>query len=206
MFTIDLHIHTALGGDSAIEPEELVVQARAAGMDAVCVTEHHSYALSEPCVEVSRKTGYPIFRGMEYRAAEGHLLVFGVPLGRGDMPPGLPMQRVINWVQQREGVALPAHPYQRDMVGGSLGDRVLALSGLLALEGANGSVSEEENRQAMEAARRLGIRTVGGSDAHGLLTVGRACTVFSAPIRSERELVEALRKDRYYPRINSLLP
>jgi len=206
VFLVDLHIHTVLGGDSAIEPEEMVVHALAAGMDAVCVTEHHSYALSAPCVEISRKTGFPIFRGMEYRAAEGHLLVFGVPIGRGDMTPGLPMQKVIDWVQDKGGVAVPAHPYQGDMVGGSLGDRVMTLTNLFALEGINGSVSDDGNRRAIEAAWRLGIKAVGGSDAHGVLTVGRACTVFSAPIRNEEELVEALREDNYHPRLNGAMP
>ena len=202
MFVVDLHIHTVLGGDSAIEPAELVEQARAAGLDAVCVTEHHSYALSKPCDDISRSTGFPIFRGMEYRAAEGHLLVFGVPLSRGDMPPGLPMQKVADRVHEQGGVAVPAHPYQRDMVGGSLGDRVLALKGLYALEGANGSVSDDGNRRAMEAARTLGIAAIGGSDAHGLLTVGRACTVFDGALKSEADLVEALRRGNYYPRMN----
>jgi predicted metal-dependent phosphoesterase TrpH len=202
MFLIDLHIHTVLGGDSDIEPEALVYRAREAGLDAVCVTEHHSHALSAPCDDVSRATGFPIFRGMEYRAAEGHLLVFGVPLDRSDMTPGLPIQKVITWVHKRGGVAIPAHPYQRDMLGGSLGDRVLALEGLYALEGANGSVSQEGNRKAMEAARAMGIGAVGGSDAHGLATVGRAYTVFPAPLKNGAALVKALRNGDYRPFMN----
>ncbi|MBN2397923.1 MAG: PHP domain-containing protein [Deltaproteobacteria bacterium] len=197
MFKIDLHIHSALGGDSSIEPDDLVPRARAVGLDAVCVTEHHSHALSAPFDEISRKSGFPIFRGMEYRAAEGHLLVFGVRAGRGDLLPGLPMQDAIDWVQARGGVAIPAHPYQKDMVGGSLGDRVLALQGLYALEVANGSVSPADNRLALQAAAMLGLKGIGGSDAHGLLTVGQAYTLFPSPIRTEKELVEALRHGTY---------
>ncbi len=202
MFLVDLHIHTILGGDSDIEPKALVERAREAGLDAVCVTEHHSHALSAPCDDVSRATGFPIFRGMEYRSAEGHLLVFGVPLDRSDMTPGLPIQKVITWVHARGGVAIPAHPYQRDMLGGRLGDRVLALEGLYALEGANGSVSPEGNRKAMEAARAMGISAVGGSDAHGLTTIGRAYTVFPAPLKNGAALVEALKNGDYRPFMN----
>jgi len=202
MFKIDLHIHSALGGDSGIEPDDLVPRARAVGLDAVCVTEHHSHALSAPFDEISRKSGFPIFRGMEYRAAEGHLLVFGVRAGRGDLLPGLPMQDAIDWVQTRGGVAIPAHPYQKDMVGGLLGDRVLALQGLYALEVANASVSPADNRLALQAAAMLGLKGIGGSDAHGLLRVGQAYTLFPSPIRTEKELIEALRHGTYSAHLN----
>jgi len=202
MFKIDLHIHSTLGGDSNIKPEDLVPRARAVGLDAVCITEHHSYGLSEPFERISLETGFPIFRGMEYRAADGHLLVFGVKVGRSDMIPGLPMQTAIDWVHDRGGVAIPAHPYQKDMVGGSLGDRVLALKGLYALEAANGSVSREGNRRASEAAEKLGIKGTGGSDAHGLITIGKAFTLFPAPIRTEGDLVDALRYDEYTAHMN----
>ena len=202
MFKIDLHIHSALGGDSDIKPDDLVERARAVGLDAVCVTEHHSHALSEPFDEISRKSGFPIFRGMEYRAAEGHLLVFGVRAGRSDLLPGLPIQDAIDWVHTRGGVAVPAHPYQKDMVGGSLGDLVLTLQGLCALEVANGSVSPADNRLALQAAAMLGLKGIGGSDAHGLLTVGQAYTLFSSPIRAEKELIEALRHGTYSAHLN----
>ena len=202
MFKIDLHIHSSLGGDSNIEPDDLVERARAVGLDAVCVTEHHSHALSAPFDEISRKSGFPIFRGMEYRAAEGHLLVFGVKAGRGDLLSNLPMQNAIDWVHNHRGVAIPAHPYQKDMVGGSLGDRVLTLRGLYALEVANGSVSRKGNRLALQAAAILGLKGIGGSDAHGLLTVGKAYTLFPSPIRTEKELVEALRHGTYSAHFN----
>jgi hypothetical protein len=202
MFKIDLHIHSALGGDSNIEPGDLVPRARAVGLDAVCVTEHHSHALSAPFDEISRKSGFPIFRGMEYRAAEGHLLVFGVRANRGDLLPGLPMQDAIDWVQARGGVAIPAHPYQKDMVGGLLGDRVLTLQGLYALEVANASVSPADNRLALQAAAMLGLKGTGGSDAHGLPTVGQAYTIFPSPIRTEEDLVEALRHGTYSAHLN----
>ncbi len=202
MFKIDLHVHSALGGDSNIKPDDLVERARAAGLDAVCVTEHHSHALSAPFDEISRKSGFPIFRGMEYRAAEGHLLIFGVKAGRGDLLSGLPMQDTIDWVHTGGGVAIPAHPYQKDMVGGSLGDRVLGLQGLHALEVANGSASLADNRFALQAAAILGLKGIGGSDAHGLLTVGQAYTLFPSPIRTEKELIKALRCESYSAHFN----
>jgi hypothetical protein len=199
MFKIDLHIHTALGGDSIIKPEELIPRARQVGLDAVCVTEHHSSFLSAPLKKMGLQTGFPVFQGLEYRAMEGHLLIYGVKVGEADLLKGLPMQWAVDWVHKRGGVAIPAHPYQKHNFNGFLGDKVLEIEHLFALEALNASLASRENRMALEAAGRLGINAVGGSDAHGPSVLGRAYTLFSAPIRSEKELVEALRTGDYQP-------
>ena len=199
MFCVDLHVHSALGGDSLIRPEDVVGRARQAGLDAVCITEHHSHDLSRPFDEISRETGFPILRGMEYRAAEGHLLVYGVRAGRGDLAPGLPMQRAVDWVCARGGAAVPAHPFQRGLVGAALGMNVLKLKNIPAIETLNGSLPMAENRQAQKAAREMGLSGIGGSDAHGLHVLGRAYTVFPRPVLSAAELVRALYAGGYWP-------
>ena len=202
MFKVDLHVHTVLGGDSNIQPDDLVVRALEVGLDAVCVTEHHSYALSEPVEEISRGTNFPIFRGAEYRAAEGHLLVFGAKVEKSELLPGLPMQFAVDWAHRKGGVAIPAHSYQKGIVGSYLGDRVLELKNLIALEVINGSATSEENRRALEAAIHLGVKGIGGSDAHGLHGLGKVYTLFPEPIRTEEELIWALRYSEYTPHWN----
>jgi predicted metal-dependent phosphoesterase TrpH len=199
VFKIDLHIHTRLGGDSLIAPEEIVERAREVGLDAVCITEHHSYDLSEPVDEISRIADFPIFRGMEYRADNGHVLIYGVRVSRGNLPSGLPVQKAVDWVQKNGGVAIPAHPYQHSLTGQFMGDDILKISGLFALEALNGSVSPEGNRRAQEAAKRLQINGIGGSDAHGLQVMGKAYTCFPAAVTSMEELVAALKDENYFP-------
>ena len=130
MFKIDLHIHTALGGDSIIKPGELISRSRQVGLDAVCVTEHHSYFLSDPFKKISAETGFPVFQGLEYRAMEGHVLIFGVRIGEADLLKGMPMQWAVDWVHKRGGVAIPAHPYQKHNFNGFLGDKVLEIKHL----------------------------------------------------------------------------
>jgi len=207
MFKIDLHTHTVLGGDSLITPEQMVPRAREVGLDAVCVTEHNSYAKSRPFDEIARQAGFPIFRGLEYNAAEGHLLIFGVKVGRSELPPGVPMQRAMDWVQRQcGGVAIPAHPFQRDFLGRALGAEVLRLKGLIAIESINTSLPGDANRKAIDAARRLGVWGVGGSDAHGIQVLGKAYTLFPAPIRTEAELVCALKKGGYTACLNAYYP
>lgn len=205
MFKIDLHVHSTLGGDSAIRPEEVVAQARRAGLDGVCITEHHSYDLSKPFEAIARMEKFPIFRGLEYRAAEGHLLIYGVRAGKADFLPGLPMQTVVEWVNQRGGAAIPAHPYRAGIVGSALGDRLLKLQGLTAVETLNGSLRQDENLLADQAARQMGLRGIGGSDAHGPRALGSACTCFTRRISSEAELVAALRHDHYFAEQNDVI-
>ena len=197
MFKIDLHVHTMLGGDSAIRPEEVVERARRIGLDAVCITEHHAYDLSSPFGQISKQANYPIFRGLEYRAEEGHLLIYGVRAGKGDLLPGLPMQTVVDWVNRRGGAAVPAHPYQAGMVGRALGDRVLHLQGIAAIETLNGSIGSDENHRAHAAAQQLGLQGIGGSDAHGIQALGNAYTCFFDSIETEAGLVQALHAGRY---------
>jgi len=199
MFKIDLHIHTRLGGDSLIGPEDLVERAREVGLDAVCITEHHSYDLSEPFDEISRKTKFPIFRGLEYRADNGHLLIYGVRASRGNLPAGLPLQKAVDWVHKNGGVAVPAHPYQHSLAGQYLGDDIIKINGLFALEVLNGSVSSAGNRRAKAAADRLKINGIGGSDAHGLQVLGKAYTCFRAPVTTVKELTAVLRGGDYSP-------
>ncbi|MFP4571938.1 MAG: PHP domain-containing protein [Desulfobacterales bacterium] len=199
MFYIDMHVHTVLGGDSLIRPEEVVPRARELGLDAVCITEHHSWELSRPFDRIARRTGFPILRAMEYRAAEGHLLIYGVRAGKSDFPPGLPMQRVIDTVSKKGGAAVPAHPFQRGINGTVLGSGVLDLKNIAAIETENGSLLEEENQPARRAAEKMGLFGTGGSDAHGLQVLGRAYTVFPEPVISEEDLVLALKKGGFRP-------
>jgi predicted metal-dependent phosphoesterase TrpH len=199
---MDMHVHTSLGGDSDIDPEELIDLARAAGLNGVCVMEHHSYSRSKPLEALALQMRFFLVRGLEYHGEEGHLLIFGFPGDPGNLPRGLPMQYVINRVHSQGGVAIPAHPFQKGLVGGLLGSRVSDLQGLVALETINGSLSTNENLLAQQAARDLGIHGIGGSDAHGPSVLGRAFTCFPRPIQTPADLLDALRQGGYYPELD----
>lgn len=202
MFLIDMHVHTSLGGDSIIEPEELVDLARAAGLHGLCVVEHHSYSLSKPLEVLAHQTRFLLVRGLEYHGSEGHLLIFGFPGNPGSMPRGLPLQYVIDRVHSHGGLAIPAHPFQPGLVGGCLGHRVSDLQGIVALETLNGSISNDENLLARQAARKMSICGIGGSDAHGPVVLGRAYTRFPRSIQTPEDLLNALREGDYYPEQN----
>jgi hypothetical protein len=56
------------------------------------------------------------------------------------------------------------------------------------------------NQAAQERAAALGIRATAGSDAHIARDVGRFFTEFAQEIRTEAQLVQALRSGKFIPR------
>jgi hypothetical protein len=195
---IDLHAHTYYSRDSVLSPIDLVRRARDVGLDGIAVTEHHSVEASEPLERIARETKFPIFRGMEYSTDSGHLLVFGLKNDVFSSEKYLPIQEVIDAVNNLGGVAIPSHPFHT-RYRMQLCDKVYELRGIPALETLNASKPDEENQLAELARQKLGLKGTGGSDAHSIPQVGRAYTVFEYPIKNVTELVVALRTGNYHP-------
>ncbi len=204
---VDMHVHTVYSGDSEIDPRYAIIQAREAGLDALCITEHNSYNKSAPVLTAGTELGFPIFRGVEISTTIGHLLVYGLKddswLERRHWGR-LNGETILAAVAARGGVVVVAHPYK---AGNQFyGDHLVAAHPeIVAVETVNGSCSPEQNRQAAALAQRLGLPGIGGSDAHRLHEIGTGYTVFPQKIRSEAELVTALRAGGFWPsgRLNS---
>jgi hypothetical protein len=62
-----------------------------------------------------------------------------------------------------------------------------------AVEALNGACSEEENLFALKVARTLGLAEVAGSDSHSANSVGFVTTLLPYPVRTERELIDAIK-------------
>jgi hypothetical protein len=157
-------------------------------------TEHYFYGSSE-AIEPLReryRTAILVLRGVEFSAAEGHCLVFGVDTDRL-CPPYTPAEELVRLVNEAGGAVVPSHPYRG---GSGLGDRILALRGIAAVEGHNGCNAGGFNRRAIEAARRLGLPLTGGSDAHLPEEVGSCHTVFRERVTADN-LVALLRAGAY---------
>jgi len=65
-----------------------------------------------------------------------------------------------------------------------------------AVEVLNGACSEEENLFALKVAEHLGLAVVAGSDSHSASSIGCVTTLFSEPVRTERDLIDAIRSRR----------
>ena len=67
------------------------------------------------------------------------------------------------------------------------------------VEVVNGANSEAENRFAQEVVQLLDFNGTGGSDAHSNNGLGKGTTVFNGEIRSQADLLEALRAGDFFP-------
>lgn len=186
---IDLHCHTnRYSACSSLAPEALIARANAAGLDAVCFTEHDRLWPVEETVRLTREHGILVLRGMEVTTEAGHVLVFGL-----EQPPeGMFFARsLIAAVRAAGGLAVLAHP-------GRAGQPALAPIEAAALfdaiEVLNGSDGGAQNGASAALALAAGLPGVAGSDCHAPHEVGTVATVLPAAVRDEHELIAALRR------------
>jgi len=177
---VDFHVHSEASYDGH-EPVELILEHAAdIGLDAVVITDHDVLYASLEAAELAPEYGLVGIPGVEVSTADGHLLAIGVE----EMPEvGRPMADTVAAVEALGGAAIVPHPFQRTRHG--VRKRRLKRIDPDAIETFNAWLfTGYRNRRARRYARRYGYPAVGGSDAHSLLTVGRAYTEISvdAPI------------------------
>ncbi|MCZ6865731.1 MAG: PHP domain-containing protein, partial [Chloroflexi bacterium] len=113
---IDLHTHTAPKSYDALQtPEELVLEAKGLGLDALCLTEHDTFWEAADLQNLSRRHGLLLLPGSEVNTDEGHFLAFGLKEYGFGMHK-LPFLR--QQVDQAGGVLVAAHPYRRRGLAG----------------------------------------------------------------------------------------
>ncbi len=192
---IDTHCHTKYSYDNWLEPLDLVRRAKALGLDGVCITEHYSYEASEPVERIGHEEGLLVLRGVEIATDRGHLLAYGVAddgwnvWGRDSY---LPLDEVIERINLLGGICAPAHPF-REVGLASLLDGLLDLEGIAAVESHNGGNLDSDNDLAIRASADMGLPTLGGSDCHKTIAVGRCATEFSQQVRDMASFVAAVK-------------
>ena len=202
---IDTHCHTKYSYDNWLEPVDLIRRAKVLGIDGVCITEHYSYDASEPVEQVGRDENFLVLRGVEISTNRGHLLAYGVENDRWNLwgrDNYLPMEEVIDRINELGGICIPAHPF-REVGLSSLLERILDLEGIAAVETHNGNNSDDDNHLAIRAAKLMNLPTLGGSDCHKTAAVGRCVTEFFSPIRCMTDFIAAVRgghcRGLYFP-------
>lgn len=192
---IDLHIHEKnFSKDSFLELDEIVTIAKRRGLDAICITDHDSMGLKEYAAEYTKKTGFPVFVGIEYYSLQGDILAFGI-----DSYPEerVSAQEFIHFVHAQGGVVISAHPFRHNRRG--LEDNLATLKGVDAIEILNGSTLADATMMAVQYAKKYGFAVTGGSDCHYPDKVGVAATYFEKPIHTMEELIAAIKNHECKP-------
>jgi len=202
---IDLHVHSSPASPCSSNPvERLIEEARAIGLDGICLTDHNHVWDPTEVEGLRQKHGFLILGGNEITTDQGDILVLGL---EEDIQGVIKLEELRERVLKAGAFMIAAHPFRGFL---TFGIGYLGLTpekarerpvfqGVDAVEVLNSRVSEKENRFAAQVAEGLGLPLTGGSDAHRAGEVGRYATRFSDPIRNEGDLVEALKNGRFSP-------
>jgi len=207
MMLIDLHTHTwPLSRCSCLDPGQLIQKAKELQLDGVCLTEHNAIWSREDIHHLSHRYDFPVFRAMEVTTNYGHILVFGLEeYCSGDYF----LQDLLPRVREAGGLLFLCHPFRPPgYLELGYGRYRLDLTLEVAcrrpifrlvdgIEVFNRKNNQEEDQLAMEVGRSLGLRIIGGSDAHRPEEIGSGVTIFPDRIKGEEELIAQLRAGNF---------
>lgn len=191
IYRVDLHLHTAASPDGRSSLEGIAKAAKAAGLDAIAVTDHD---LCTPVPEVLE--GVVLIPGCEVSTAAGHItglfLERPLPLeALGRLPAP---EAAVEAIREAGGLAVLAHPYQRP--GAAPEQFTFPLDAIEAVNARACFKVPEANEKAAALAQKRGLPAVGGSDAHDAAEVGNAYTELEAEALAVPALREALAAGR----------
>jgi predicted metal-dependent phosphoesterase TrpH len=202
---IDLHVHSLPASPcSNISIEEIIEEAKAIGLDGICLTDHNHLWDAYKVENLRQQHGFLILRGNEITTEQGDILVFGL---EEEIEGVIRLEELRHKVLRAGGFMIVAHPFRGFL---TFGMNYLGLTKEKAMERPvfqwvdavevlNSKVSEEENRFAAQVAEGLNLPVTGGSDAHGSGEVGLYATRFPCRIHNEQDLIAAFRKGGFSP-------
>jgi predicted metal-dependent phosphoesterase TrpH len=199
-WTIELHCHTYVSGDSLSAPARLLEVCRRRGIDRLAITDHNAVAGARAALALDPERIIP---GEEIMTTQGELLAFFV----GELvPAGLPPDEALRRLRDQGAFISVSHPFDHVRKGAwNLADLERILDRVDALEVFNARVlSAEPNRLAAELAERARLPGTSGSDAHTYAEVGRAAMVLP-PFSDAESLRVSLRSARILRRRSSPL-
>lgn len=201
----DLHTHTSQGSAcSRMSISELIQAACERGLDGVCITDHDYGWDPQELAKYSRESGIQVYGGIELSTSVGEILIYGVHQSLLHFREDLPA--LVGFIREQRGVMVAAHPFREDFALSVFSREERGLEPIEiekmcrrplfdyvdALEVYNGRSNWREINGAKEAARILGKKGTGGSDAHSILSVGSCITVFADPVENEVQLAGQL--------------
>lgn len=203
---LDLHIHTSWNSaDSNLHPIELIQQAKQVGLNGVVVTEHDKCWDRFMARDLAAEYDFLFLRGMEVSTDLGHVLVYGLDEYVSGIQQAEKLRQVVD---DAGGAMVVAHPFRRAFTAhfrNGAEPTPLTLEDAIhrpvfdlvdGVEVCNGGSIDRENKLAMEACDALQLAPTGGSDAHSDLGIGCYATQFNDSIRTEVDVIAALKQGR----------
>ncbi len=180
----DLHVHTTYSADSLITPQDLVYYSKKRGLNACAVTDHNTL---EGAFKIAKETDFLIIPGMEVSSADGHIVALNV---KELVPKGLSALETVERIHRAGGVAIACHPYV--YFKGCLGEKVCEDFDAIEVINARAFPFKRSVKKAEEAAERLRLPQVAGTDAHFGPQIGSGYTEIEAAEPTVEAIAEAI--------------
>jgi predicted metal-dependent phosphoesterase TrpH len=204
----DLHMHTSWSHDCSTPVEDLIDHAEAEGLGAIAVTDHNAFGGALAAVELARRRPLVVIPGEEVKT-DGQGEVIGLFL-REEIPRGLSFADTIAAIREQDGVVYLPHPFDRLHAIPAPETLHRHLPDIDVLEVYNARLLfESYNDEAVRFARKYGLLSGAGSDAHVLQGVGTGALRMRAFDGPEEFLLslrtaEVLRRPRSLAYLQSL--
>ena len=201
MLRLDLHLHTWGSWDCLSDPEVVLEQARARGVERLAITDHNRLG-----VALAMAARYPdaVIPGEEVKTAEG-IDVIGLYL-TDEIPRGTPMMETVAEIRAQGGLVYLPHPYAAGKGGGGRFAEALAPHADV-VEVWNGRLqSPRAQQEARELAHRTGRLMGVGTDAHSVGEVGQSWIQVPAHPNTPAGLLGALGSGRVEMRMHRASP
>lgn len=192
---VDIHVHEMNGSsDSKLNIEDAIKIAEQNGIDGICITDHDSLYWRNRIEKYQKNTDVLLIVGVEIYTLDGDILCFGI----NEIPENrISAKDTIDYVHERGGVCIAAHPYRNNKRG--LGDKIFELKELDAVEAFNGRTKLVNNCKCYNLSLEKRLNLCGGSDSHTSEEVGNTVTKFENSFSTEYEFIEAIKIGNYYP-------
>jgi predicted metal-dependent phosphoesterase TrpH len=173
----DLHMHTWYSSDSRNNPREILRNAKKAGLDGIAITDHGTIEGALVTKALNDDKDFEVIIGEEVSTEKGDVIALHIK----EPVKGRDLLKVIEKIHEQDGLVVIPHPFRPTQRFGYPLDR---LKGKIdAIETVNSRTPDFSNEEAAKAAKRLSVASVGSSDAHILLDIGNAYTIFEGDLR-----------------------
>jgi predicted metal-dependent phosphoesterase TrpH len=204
---IDLHCHSFLSTGCNLDPRAVLERAATHGLDGVAFTETNTQDGCDELFDIGRTSPLKVFVGLELNTDRGQYLCFFPDPEQAPEPVQMwgsnrerpwSAEEVLPKVRQLGAAIVAARPWDRDFPYPAQ-DYLQGLDLLCAVEGYNARIRPSANDLAIEAAEKLKLPCVGGSDARASLDeIGWGATLFKRPVEDQPQLVQALLGGEYW--------
>jgi len=224
---IDFHTHTKLAKKmpfSQAYTDGIFHEAKQAGLDALCLTEHYNGVDLVQSFQYVTDTmvrhgdsfinndGLKIFFGLEVNAAEGgHFLVIGSPeevdsiysqlgnyLQTKEHPP---FEKLLDVVKSHSVLFGVSHPFRENSKGNNMPDlpeEQLQQLDFIDLNGKDTAFDKAGTENKVQAlSKRLGVPVLAGSDTHQSFQFGCIYNQFEESLTTIAELRDAIKRGAF---------